>query len=151
MENNNIMDYLMVSKGTLLELYKFCKAHLSDGKFKCDNDVEKVSDFIDNIVRPYLDLNKAIETETYFDVYRDGEYEDPDWLVKRCSTIDEAMLTAKRYIIENLICYGELGYESKLRITEWPSSVSVVGIAEEIDSGYSNVMSLYINKVEVVK
>lgn len=151
MENNNIMDCMMVSKDTLLELYKFYKAHLSDGKFECSYDAEKVDDFVNNIMRPYLDLHKAIETETYFDVYRDGEYEDPDWLIKRCSTIDEAITTAKRYIIENLACYGELGYESKLRITEWSSSVSVVGVIEEIDGGYSNVMSLTINKVEVTK
>jgi hypothetical protein len=151
MENNNIMDCLMVSKDTLLELYKFCKVHMDDCKFECSYDAEKVDGFINNIVRPYLDLHKAIEMETYFDVYRDGEYEDPDWLVKRCSTIDEAMLTAKRYIIENLACYGELGYESKLRITEWSSSISVVGVIEEIDGGYSNVMSLTINKVEVLK
>lgn len=148
MENNNIMDYLMVSKGTLLELYKFCKVHLSNGQFECAHDVEKVSDFIDNIVRPYLDLNKAIETKFEYEVNRIVPWEDYTEIIGRFSMKEEAIKIAKKYIAENLDGYEQEGYSTTLEFDGDTFNAKTTYL--EDDSEHDD-MCIYITKKEVVK
>lgn len=161
MENNNvfggnIMDYLMVSKETLLELYKFCKGYLSDGEFECSYDVEKVSDFIDNIVRPYLDLNNAIETEITYKVMLDVSYEDEQF-IGEYPTKHEAVKAAKQYMLDMIADDAEEYNMSvaKTTIEETPHGDNLVITFDvdydDDDEGWNRYITMEVIKVEKVK